>query len=132
MESLWEIGYIVSLFLHPDDKNNPMIEVDSMELIENKGILNNNRYYDAKTRRGTNNKRHVSIIENEIINIHEENLNCDRITPISVRSNIVTKNINLINLIGKSIMIGENAVLKVNCKRDPCYKMNRICPGLSK
>jgi hypothetical protein len=138
MESLGEIGNIVALFLHSDKANMPMLEAESLSLIANEGILNNTRYYKVITKRGTPNKRHVSIIEEEMIDIHKKKLNSqnatnvDNITLNSVRSNIITNGIDLVKLVGKSIAIGDTAIVKFSNKRDPCYKMDNLCKGLLK
>jgi MOSC domain-containing protein YiiM len=47
----------------------------------------------------------------------------------AVRSNIETFGLNLVELIGREIEIGE-AVLFLYEARDPCSQMNAVCQGL--
>ncbi len=132
MESLKEVGYVVALFLHSNEPDMLMTSVESMKFIAGSGIQDNPRYFNAVTKRGKPNLRHVSLIEEEMINIHKEKFNSDKITYASVRSNIITKDINLVNLVGKTILIGSTAIVRFSNKRDPCYKMDRIEKGLMK
>ncbi len=132
MESLKNTGYVTALFLHSKEENEPMVEVKSMSLVAGKGILNNPRYYEATTQRGKPNMRHVSMIEEEQILEHEKMLSIDKLELASVRSNVITKDINLVSLIGKLVLIGKEAVLKFTYKRTPCYKMDDVFSGLQK
>lgn len=132
MESLGKVGQITELFLHSEEPNNPMTKVNSMQFIAGEGILGNPRYYKAITKRGKPNMRHVSLIEEEMILVHKEQFDSDKITNATVRSNVITKDINLVNLVGKIVAIGDNAVVKFSNKRDPCYKMDQLEKGLMK
>lgn len=132
MNTLGDTGKIIALFMHPEQPNMQMTQVTTMQFIAGKGILGNPRYYDAITKRGKPNTRHVSIIENEMIEIHKTTLNSNKINCNNVRSNVVTNGINLVNLIGRTVMIGNTAIIRFSNKRDPCYKMDHVHKGLMK
>jgi MOSC domain-containing protein YiiM len=118
--------------LHSNEPNKPMNPVQTMQFVAGKGIAGNPRYFDAITKRGKPNTRHVSLIENEIIEIHKYTLNTNTITRANVRSNVVTSGINLLNLVGRDVKIGNTAVVRFSYKIDPCYKMDNIQKGLMK
>jgi MOSC domain-containing protein YiiM len=118
-----------------------------MELVEGKGILGNDRYYDMKTSKGGPSPRQVSIIDRSIIKYHEEQvgkLGC--LSAGKIRSNIETtlvyakddKNDDknempecpYIALLNKRLMIGNTAILEVTLSRTPCWEMDAITQGL--
>lgn len=123
-------GEVVSLHLHPHDPDDSMQNVQAIEVIESKGILNEPRYFGRVSRdTGLPSRRQVTLIEREQISDHTATLALQSIPPGAVRSNIETSGINLISLIGREIEIGE-AVLLLYAPRDPCAKMDAICQGL--
>lgn len=132
MNTLGDTGKVIALFMHSEQQNMPMTQVQTMRFVAGRGILGNPRYYDAITKRGKPNMRHVSIIENEMIEIHKLTLNSNKITCANVRSNVVTTGINLVNLVGRTVMIGDRAIVRFSNKRDPCYKMDHVHKGLMK
>jgi MOSC domain-containing protein YiiM len=101
-----------------------------IELVEGKGILNEPRYFGRmSSKTGGPSRRQVSLIEREQISEHAAALGLQTIAPGAVRSNIETSGINLVELIGKEIEVGE-AVLFLYEPRDPCEQMDAICQGL--
>jgi MOSC domain-containing protein YiiM len=123
------LGRVASLHLHPLKAGEPLQSVDSMELVEAKGILGEPRYFGRRSRDGQPGKRQVTLIEREQIAEHATVLGLQSIGPGRVRSNIETTGINLIEHLGQNIRIGE-AILFLYAPRDPCEKMDAICQGL--
>ncbi len=107
-----------------------MVPVTEIEVIIDKGILGNRRYFNRRSSStGLPTKRQVSLIEREQIAEHSATLGLESIPPGVVRSNIETAGIALLPLLGRTVMIGE-AVLRFEIPRDPCHKMDQICDGL--
>ncbi|MFN7140119.1 MAG: MOSC domain-containing protein [Limisphaerales bacterium] len=123
------LGYVASLHLHPEQSGEAFRKVSSMELVQDKGIVGNPRYFGRRSRSGGFSKRQVSLIEREIISEHAVSLGLECIPPGVVRSNIETQGVDLIALVGKRVRIGT-AVLCFYEPRTPCSKMDEICPGL--
>src|SRR5205823_538656 len=73
--------------------------------------------------------RQVSLIEREQIAEHAATLGVEAIPPGAVRSNIETIGVNLIELIGREVQVGEATLLFYD-SRTPCQKMDQICVGL--
>src|SRR5438477_60277 len=123
-------GRVASLHLHSAKPGEPLQQVDVIEVVADKGILGEPRYFGrTSSRTGKPSRRQVSLIEREQIAEHAAALGLQAIPPGAVRSNIETLGIDLISLIGRKIEIGE-AVLLLYAPRDPCAKMDAICQGL--
>jgi MOSC domain-containing protein YiiM len=124
------LGHVVSLHLHPAVSGAPLQAVESVEVVEGKGVAGDARYFGRLSRdTGQPSRRQVSLIEREQITEHATALGLPAIAPGAVRSNIETAGINLIALLGREIVIGE-AVLRLYAPREPCAKMDAICQGL--
>jgi MOSC domain-containing protein YiiM len=124
------LGHVASLHLHPADSGQPLQPVETIEIVEGKGIAGDARYFGRLSRdTGQPSRRQVTLIEREQIVEHAAGLGLLAIAPGAVRSNIETDGINLIALLGREIEIGE-AVLRLYAPRDPCAKMDAICQGL--
>jgi MOSC domain-containing protein YiiM len=107
-----------------------MQTTQQIEVIEAKGIQNEPRYFERKSRdTGQPSKRQVTLMEREQISEHAATLGVEAISPGAVRSNIETTGIDLVSLIGKEVEIGE-AILLLYGARDPCAQMDAICQGL--
>lgn len=121
------IGFAVSLHLHPAIAGEPLLPVEEFTVVASKGIKANGegRMFNQ------NNRRQVSLIEREQLVKHAENLRHPGFAPGEVRSNIETKGLDLIKLIGHNIRIGE-AELRIHQPRTPCHKMDLLAPGLRK
>ena len=123
-------GRVASLHLHPEKAGEPLRAVEQMEVIAQKGIAGNPRKFGVISRStGQPSKRQVTLIEREQIAEHATTLGLQTIPPGAVRSNIETLDVNLIELIGREVQIGE-AILLFYEARTPCEKMDRICQGL--
>src|SRR5215213_1016682 len=126
------IGRIASLHLHPVQRGKPLQTVDSLAVVEGKGIQGEPRYFGRNSRStGKPSRRQVSLIEREQIAEHAATLGLQTIPPGVVRANIETFGVDLVELIGKEIQIGD-AVLFLYEARTPCEQMNAICSGLRK
>ncbi len=121
---------IASLHLHPSEPDAPLSKVEFFEVIAEKGIIGNGRYFGRTSRStGKPSRRQVTLIEREQIAEHAAALGLETIAPGAVRANIETIGVNLIELIGKRVMIG-GAVLHLYEPRTPCQKMDAVCAGL--
>ena len=133
MQQTGSVGVVVALFLHSEISNEPMIPVETMTLVSGKGISGNTRYYDTLNKTtGETNRNHVSLIEREQIDEHASKLNVGHITAGLVRSNIETRGINLLQLAGCDVRIGDTAVVEFYKGRIPCKSMDEVHPGLQK
>jgi len=126
MSKAWQqVGRVESLHLHPADAGQGMASAASIELEINQGIREDARYFGRPTR------RQVTLIEREQLAEHAVALGLEAIHPGEARSNIETSGINFRELVGRHAQVGE-AVLHLYAPRDPCAKMDAICPGLRK
>jgi MOSC domain-containing protein YiiM len=124
------LGRVASLHLHPTVPGAFMRHVADFEVVANRGIRGNDRYYDRRSRStGLPNKRQVSLMEREVIAQHAASLELAEIAPGAVRANIETCGIELVPLIGRQLQIGE-VILLLSEARTPCAKMDAICDGL--
>ncbi len=107
-----------------------MRAVDAVQLIVDKGILGDLRYFERVSKKtGKLTKAQVSIIGREELSAHAAALGMEPIAPGVVRSNLETQGIDLSSLLGREIEIGD-ALLVVHSHRQPCEKMDKIRPGL--
>jgi hypothetical protein len=120
-------GTVASLHIHPRVAGEPLIEVPEFNLVAEKGIAENKRYF-ARVNYGKPSKRQVTLIEREIIAQHAAALGAN-FDPGQVRSNIETTGIDLVALLGQKVQIGEALLIFVE-PRNPCHKMDALAPGL--
>ncbi len=119
-------GRIVALHLHPlEEAGAAMRSVEQFTLVEGKGIAENKRYF------ARNSRRQLTLIEREQLDEHAGVLGLDSLAPGLARSNIETTGINLIELIGHDVQVGE-AVVHFYEARTPCHKMDAVAQGLRK
>ena len=123
------LGRVASLHLHPHVEGEQFQNVSTIEVVEQKGIAGNPRYFARLNREGEPSKRQVSLIEREQIAEHATTLGLETISPGTIRANIETSGVNLISLVGQQIAIG-GAVLFIYEARTGCAKMDAICTGL--
>ena len=124
------VGRVASLHMHPAEPGAPLTTVNQIEVVAAKGINGESRYFGKLSRRtGQPSRRQLSLIEREQIAELAATLGLETIPPGAVRANIETTGINLVELIGKQIQIGD-AILFVYEARRPCQKMDAICVGL--
>src|SRR5215475_5867715 len=91
-------GRVASLHLHPSVSGGPLQTVDEIEVVEQKGISGETRYFGKISRRtGRPSRRQVSLIEREQIAEHAAALGLQSIAPGAVRANIETLGINLMD-----------------------------------
>jgi MOSC domain-containing protein YiiM len=104
--------------------------VEEIDLMAGKGIQGEPRYFEKISRHtGKPSRRQVSLMEREQIAEHAAALGLQSIAPGRVRANIETEGIDLIQLIGKRVKVGE-AILLFYEGRTPCQQMDDICNGL--
>jgi len=121
---------VVSLHLHPAESGAPFTGVEEIKLVAGTGIQDEPRYFGKISRRtGQPSRRQVSLIEREQIAEHAVALGLQTIAPGRVRANIETEGIDLVQLIGRRVKIGE-ATLFFYEGRTPCGQMDEICNGL--
>lgn len=121
---------VVSLHLHPVDPGEVMQAVMSVELVAEKGIAGNPRYFGRISRKtGQPSRRQLSLMEREQIAEHAAVLGLNTIAPGAVRANVETEGIELVALVGQYVRIGT-ALIYLYEPRDPCSKMDEICQGL--
>lgn len=123
-------GQIASLHVHPEQSGAPLLTLDALDLVAGKGIREDIRYFNRKSRRtGQPTRRQVTLIEREQIQEHANFFGIHAFSPGVVRSNIETAAIRLQELLGWEVQVGE-AVLFFYESRTPCFQMDRIHPGL--
>jgi MOSC domain-containing protein YiiM len=123
-------GHVASLHLHPHQPGAPLRAVETIEVIADKGVVDDPRYFGrVKQETGEPNPRQVTLIEREQMAEHAAALGLKSLVPGAVRANIETHGINLVSMVGSEIRIGE-AVLALYAPRDPCAKMDAVCQGL--
>lgn len=123
-------GRVASLHLHPAKSGEPLTAVDAIEVVADKGIVGNGRYFArvSPTTRQPG-KRQVTLIGREVVAGHAATLGLERIAPGAVRANIETTGVDLVSFIGRQVSVG-GAILLFYEARTPCEKMDRICAGL--
>src|ERR1041385_2006673 len=102
------IGRVASLHLHPLEPGAPLHSVDSFVVTAGKGIVGNDRYFERVSRStGKLIRRQVSLIAREQISAHATALGLETIPPGAVRANIETLGLDLLDLLGQRVAIGE-------------------------
>ena len=123
-------GRVASLHLHPAKPGEPFQQVDAIEVVADKGILGEPRYFGRiRSSTGKPTRRQVSLIEREQIAEHAAALGLESVPPGAVRANIETLGISLVELAGQPIEIGD-AILLLCDPRTPCERMDEVCVGL--
>ena len=102
-------------------KNNQEIDKkESIEVVASKGIVGDRYFHDFN-----GDREQITLIESENIDYYNNTFNT-KFTYLEFRRNIVTKNIQLNDLVGKTITVGE-IKLKVNDLCRPCKDLqNRL------
>ena len=123
-------GRVASLHLHPEKPGAPLLAVEVIHVVTDKGIEENRRYFGRVSRStGQPSRRQISLIEREQIVEHAAELGLPSIPPGAVRANIETTGMDLPSLIGQEVGVG-GAVLFFYEARTPCAKMDLLCAGL--
>ncbi len=111
MSVVYEIGIT--------EKNNQEIEKkESIEVVASKGIVGDRYFHDFN-----GDREQITLIESENIDYYNDTFNT-KFTYLEFRRNIVTKNIKLNDLVGKTIQVG-NIKLKVNDLCRPCKDLQQ-------
>ena len=111
MSVVYEIGIT--------EKNNQEIEKkESIEVVASKGIVGDRYFHDFN-----GDREQITLIESENIDYYNNTFNT-KFTYLEFRRNIVTKNIKLNDLVGKTIQLG-NIKLKVNDLCRPCKDLQQ-------
>jgi MOSC domain-containing protein YiiM len=124
-----EIGTAASLHLHPEVSGEALRTVSEVYAEAGKGLLGDARFFGRKNQEGLPRRRQVSLIAREEIARHAAALGLAEIIPGAVRSNIETIGLDLVSYLGREMEVGQ-AVLLFYEARTPCWKMDRIAPGL--
>ena len=123
-------GRVASLHLPPPEPGAPLRSVESVEVVQAKGILNEPRYFARISRTtGQPSRRQITLIGREQIAEHAAALCIATIPAGAVRANIETVGIDLVACVGQVLQIGDAALLVFE-PRMPCEKMDAICAGL--
>jgi len=103
------------------EKNNQEIErKETIEVVASKGIIGDRYFHDFN-----GDREQITLIESENIDYYNKNFNTN-FNYLDFRRNIVTKDIELNSLIGKTIKVGK-IKLKVNDLCRPCKNLqNRL------
>ena len=111
MSVVYEIGIT--------EKNNQEIEKkESIEVVASKGIVGDRYFHDFN-----GDREQITLIESENIDYYNNTFNT-KFTYLEFRRNIITKNIKLNDLVGKTIQVG-NIKLKVNDLCRPCKDLQQ-------
>lgn len=138
------IGFIASLHTHSFKPGELMKQVQKMQLVVDKGILNNPRYFDTINRTsGYQNRNHLSLIErDQITDLVEEMAAYEELSgsgkktpdllPGIIRSNveIIAHGLFMTDIIGSNVRIGNMVVINIYKARVTCKRMDEIYPGL--
>ncbi len=124
-----ETGTVASLHLHPDAAGQELRAVSEVYAEAGKGLVGDARVFGRKNQKGEPGRRQVSLMAREVIAQHAAALGLAEIAPGLVRSNIETTGMNLMLFIGREMEVGETVLLFYEA-RTPCWKMDRIAPGL--
>ena len=103
------------------EKNNKEIErKETIEVVASKGIIGDRYFHDFNVDR-----KQITLIESENIDYYNKTFNTN-FNYLDFRRNIVTKDIELNNLVGKTIFVGE-IKLQVTDLCRPCkYLQDRL------
>ena len=102
------------------ENNNCRIkEVNSIDLIANKGVVGDRHFRDYNDP-----YCQLSVIESENIDFYNIKYGLN-ISYVNFRRNVVTKGVNLNNLIGKKFLIGNVEVEGIDLCR-PCRHLNEL------
>jgi len=111
MSVVYEIGIT--------EKNNQEIEKkETIEVVASKGIVGDRYFHDFN-----GDREQITLIESENIDYYNNTFST-KFTYLEFRRNIVTKNIKLNDLVGKTIQVGE-IKLKVNDLCRPCKDLQQ-------
>ena len=101
------------------EKNNQEIQKkETIEVVASRGIVGDRYFHDFN-----GDREQITLIESENIDYYNDTFNT-KFTYLEFRRNIITKNIKLNDLVGKTIQVGE-IKLKVNDLCRPCKDLQQ-------
>tara|TARA_Y100000590_G_scaffold223622_1_gene252939 strand:+ start:1643 stop:2086 length:444 start_codon:yes stop_codon:yes gene_type:complete len=104
------------------NNNNKIQEVDSIELLPGKGVVGDRHFQE-----NNDPKNQVTLIESENIDYYNNKFKTDY-SYIDFRRNVVTKGIQLNDLIGKELLIGKVKIKGHDLCR-PCKHLEETLEG---
>ncbi len=111
MSNIFQIGIAKT-------KHNPIQMVDSIEVVEGKGIKGDRKFRDNNSK-----DEQLTIIESENIDYYNKKYNTS-FSYLEFRRNLITKNIQLNELVGKILLIGNVKVNTIDLCR-PCKELEK-------
>ena len=99
-------------------KHNPIQMADSIEVVEGKGIKGDRKFRDNNSK-----DEQLTIIESENIDYYNKKYNTS-FSYLEFRRNLITKNIQLNDLVGKILLIGNVKVNTIDLCR-PCKELEK-------
>ncbi len=97
-------------------KHNPIDSVESIEVVAGKGIKGYRKFQDNNAK-----DQQLTLIESENIDYYNKKYNSN-FSYLDFRRNLITKNIRLNDLVGKTLLIGEAKVKGIDLCR-PCKEL---------
>ena len=97
-------------------------EVEKIEILSGKGVVGDRSFQDSNDAR-----KQITLIESENIDYYNNKFNIDY-TYLDFRRNVVTKGIELNNLVGKKLSIG-NIEIEVHDLCRPCKHLEETLKG---
>ena len=116
MNKLLNMSIVLKLGL-TNNNNQKIKEVSSFDVIANKGVIGDRHFKDYNDP-----YCQLSLIESENIDFYNTKYGLN-ISYVNFRSNIVTKGVELNNLVGKKFLIGNVEVEGIDLCR-PCRHLN--------
>ena len=101
------------------NKDNNIEKKETVEVVASKGIIGDRYFQDFN-----DDREQITLIESENIDYYNKTFNTN-FNYLEFRRNIVTKDIELNSLIGKTILVGK-IKLKVNDLCRPCKNLQNI------
>ena len=101
------------------NNNQPIKEVNSIEVLANKGIVGDRHFHNSNDP-----YNQLSLIESENIDFYNTK-NDLNIPYVNFRRNVITKGIRLNDLVGKKFLIGSVKIEGIDLCR-PCRHLNEI------
>ncbi len=112
------MSYVSNICITPES-GEKMQEINSIEVIANKGIVNDRYFKDDNDK-----DIQITLIQSENVNYYNK-ISGTNFLPTDFRRNVITKGINLNELVGKEILIGE-VKIKVHRLCDPCRYLQEL------
>ena len=99
-------------------KHDPIEIVNTIEVVAGKGIKGDRKFHDKNTK-----DQQLTLIEKENIDSYNKKYN-SKFSYLDFRRNLITENIKLNDLIGKTLLIGDIKVKGIDLCR-PCKDLEK-------